>query len=336
MNKYLLTLLCLLVTACGPDPELPAAQPLTVAPEVINDVHGAVPGPYSVIAHKGLSIEGEDGAALATSLYYPAEGSQHPLLLFSHGNWSDRLSYDRLIEHWVSHGYVVLAANHSDCCSPVKGILNSLRFGQLGLINRRVRDLELLLANVTTLEGQIPAFAGKVDVSKVAATGHSFGAFSAQQLGGASALNPDNDEYQYHPNPRVSAVVALNPPGPMFDTITADSWRGMTAPTLISTGTWDVQKGFWEDWKMHLMSWENSPAGNKYALVVNGADHYLGNLICRTEREHPPQEDALKIVQLTTTAFLDTILKNDKGAGLIFADNYLAEKTQGYAKILRR
>lgn len=336
MSKCLPALLCLLLCACGDDPVLPPAKALAVGIEVVEQLHGAGPGPYSVVVHKNLKIAAPDGELLESSLYYPAEGTRHPLLLFSHGNWSDRFSYDRIIDHWVSHGYVVIATDHSDCCSPVKGIFNSLRYGQLGLINRRVNDLKLMLASVTMLESQIPAFSGKTDTSKVAATGHSFGAFSAQQLGGASALDPDTGQYDYHRNLSISAVVALNPPGPMFDTITADSWRGMTTPTLVTTGTWDVQKGFWEDWKLHLMSWENSPAGNKFALVIDGADHYLGNLICRTEREHAPQEDALRIVQLATTAFLDSQLKHNDSAGKIFNDNSLAQKTQGFAKILRR
>ncbi|MEP5567557.1 MAG: hypothetical protein ABJN62_06975 [Halioglobus sp.] len=336
MNKCLPIMILLLLTACGKALELPAAQSLKVAPEVINELHGATKGPFSVVTNKTLEIETEDGATLALSLYYPGEELQHPLLLFSHGNWSDRHSYDRIIEHWVSHGYVVIATDHSDCCSPVKGIFNSLRYGQMGLINRRISELELLLANIDTLENQLPAFADKADTSKVAATGHSFGAFSAQQLGGASALDPETGEYRYQTDPRISAVVALNPPGPMFDTITADSWKGMTAPTLVTTGTWDVQKGFWEDWKLHLMSWEKSPDGKKYALVIDGADHYLGNLICRTERDHPPQDDALKMVQLTTTAFLDSQLKSNKQARMILADKYLERETKGYAKILRR
>ena len=51
---------------------------------------------------------------LTVNLYFPAQGSDFPLLLFSHGNWSDKDSYDRIIEHWVSHGYTVVAANHLD------------------------------------------------------------------------------------------------------------------------------------------------------------------------------------------------------------------------------
>ena len=197
-------------------------------------------------------------------------------------------------------------------------------------------DLNLLIDSVTGLESRFPQFRGKADLSNIAATGHSFGAFSAQQLGGASPLDPDSGQYNYQQDKRIRAVVALNPPGPMFDTITAESWRGLKAPTLATTGTWDVQKGFWEDWRKHLMSFENSPADNKYALVIEGADHYLGNLICRTQRDHPPQEDALRILQIVTTAFLDAQLKGDREASRTLEAGQLETRTNGFARILQR
>ena len=330
-------LLCLaLLAGCGDDPVLPPAEPLAVPPESIDARPAAQAGPYPVKVVREVTITDEVSNERSVSVHYPGKGANHPLLLFSHGNWSDRYSYDRVIDYWVSHGYVVLSTDHADCCSPVKGIMNSLRYGQLGLIDRRVTDLEFLLASVDKLETLLPDFVGKADTSRVAATGHSFGAFSAQQLGGASAMNPDNGDYRYQVNPSIRAVVALNPPGPMFDTITADSWRGLQLPTLVTTGTWDVQKGFWEQWQLHLMSFENSPAGNKYALVVEGADHYLGNLICRTKRDMPAQEDALRMVQLTTTAFLDAQLKSDRVSRGLLTSGLLADATGGFARILRR
>ena len=87
---------------------------------------------------------------------------------------------------------------------------------------------------------------------------------------------------------------------------------------------------------MHLMSWETSLPGDKYALVIDGADHYLGSLICRTEREEPPQEDALRMVQIVTTAFLDAYVKRDTMAMAFLADDQLAVITANFAHLSRR
>lgn len=323
------------ITACSGEVELPPAEPLSGDRAAIAELPAASSGQYTVIKEQDVTLAASGSQReLAVSLYFPADGDNFPLLLFSHGNWSDRHSYDRIIEHWVSHGYVVLATDHADCCSAVSGILNSLRYGQYGLVEKRALDLQYLLDQLPLLEQQVPAFAGKADSTRIAATGHSFGAFTAQQLGGAAALNPDTDAYEPAIDSRISAIVAMNPPGPMFDTITERSWDKLETPTLVSTGTWDIQPRFWPDWRMHLMSYEHSAPGNKYALVIQGADHYFGKLICRTEREEAPQHDAFTLLKIASTAFLNRYLKN--GSPDLLENDALARITNNFAVIHRR
>ncbi|MEH6580306.1 MAG: alpha/beta fold hydrolase [Halioglobus sp.] len=333
-RQLLLCLWLFLSLGCSEDIPLPPANPLAVDDAIIDQLYGINPGPHavSVVRNQTLSAA-SDQRDLLFNLYFPTAGSGFPLLLFSHGNWSDKDSYDRLIEHWVSHGYAVIAPNHLDCCGAPKGIFNSLRYGQLGLIEGRVDDLSRLLQELPAIEAIAPAFRGKADPSKLAVTGHSFGAFSAQQFGGAAAFDPDQQKYLPHRDPQVKAIVALSPPGPMFDTITADSWLELETPTLISTGTWDIQPAFWPDWRMHLMSWETAIAGNKYALVTEGADHFLGNLICRTEREATPQTDALRMVHSASTAFLDAYLKDSTAARAFIDSDTIGEQSAGFSRL---
>lgn len=329
--------LTLLLSACSDDPELPPAAPLSADPTTIEQLYGANIGPLEVVGALELQLPATDGQReLLINLYYPATGDNYPLLLFSHGNWSNKDSYDRVIQHWVSHGYTVIAPNHLDCCSAVKGIFNSLRYGQVGLIDGRVEDMRHLLTVLPEIERLHPALAGKADPSRLGLTGHSFGAFSAQQFGGATVFNPDTDKYQSYVDKRVAAIVALSPPGPMFDTITADSWLQLSTPTLVTTGTWDVQPRFWPDWRDHLMSFKTSLPGHKYALVTEGADHYLGNLICRPEREAAPQQDALQMVQIVTTAFLDAYLKDNADARALINSEQLAIASGQFSRLSRR
>ena len=122
-------------TACGGEEiELPSVEPLKLSAAEVETLYGAAQGPYEVTASRNLVLPGgADKRDLELNLYYPGDGQGFPLLLFSHGNWSNKDSYDQIIEHWVSHGYVVIAPNHLDCCSMAQGIFNSLRHGQLGL-----------------------------------------------------------------------------------------------------------------------------------------------------------------------------------------------------------
>jgi predicted dienelactone hydrolase len=335
--KLLLILLLALPIGCSEDIPLPPAAPLAVDEAVVDSLYAAQAGPYAMSSVPNLILPAnEDQRELSFNLYFPDRGENYPLLLFSHGNWSDKSSYDRIIEHWVSHGYAVIAPDHLDCCGAPKGIFNSLRYGQVGLIEGRVDDLQRLLRGLSAIETLAPTFRGKADPTRLAVTGHSFGAFSAQQFGGAAAFDPDQEKYLFHRDPQVKAIVAMSPPGPMFDTITADSWLQLQAPTLVTTGTWDIQPSFWPDWRMHLMSWESALPGHKYALVTQGADHFLGNLICRTEREATPQTDALRMLQSVSTAFLDAYLKDSAAARTYIDGDSLAEKSQGFSRLDRR
>ena len=337
LHGALLLMLGPLLGACGEEVELPPAAPLRVDEAVIAQLPAVLPGPHRVARALDSSLPADgERRELAFNLYYPEDGGGYPLLLFSHGNWSDKNSYDLVIEHWVSHGYAVIAPDHLDCCSAVQGIFNSLRYGQLGLIEGRVADLRRLLAALPDIQRLHPAFAGKFDPARLGLAGHSFGAFTAQQFGGAMAYDPDAEQFLPVRAPLVGAIVALSPPGPMFTTITAGSWEALAAPTLVTTGTWDIQPRFWPDWRMHLLSYETARPGDKYALVTQGADHYLGNLICRPERQEPPQVDALRMLQVVTTTFLDAYLKGDADAMRFLASEELATITAGFSTLMRR
>jgi predicted dienelactone hydrolase len=334
LHLCLCFIVVLLIAGCGDDAPLPPAAPLAVSSNIIDSLYAANPGPYSTVSVRDLLLASDpDKRDLSFNVYFPSDGEDFPLLLFSHGNWSEKDSYDRIIEHWVSHGYAVIAPNHLDCCSAVQGIFNSLRYGQLGLIEGRIADLSRVLEELPVIEALAPGFEGKADPSQLAVTGHSFGAFSAQQFGGAGAFDPDAETYLINRDVRVKAIVAMSPPGPMFDTITAGSWQQLQTPTLVSTGTWDIQPTFWPNWRSHLLSWETAIPGDKYALVTQGADHYLGNLICRTEREATPQTDALRMLQISTTAFLDAYLKENTDAREFLKSEGLAEQTAGFSRL---
>ena len=56
----------------------------------------------------------------------------------------------------------------------------------------------------------------------------------------------------------------------------------------------------------------------------------------RTQREAEPQTDALTMVRVATTAFLDAYLKGDQGARDFLAENRLGEVTRGFSRLEAR
>jgi len=281
--------------------------------------------PYEVMISR-LDLIDDRGAERSLRVLYPHKIGRYPLVIFSHGNWSDNTKYDALMRYWAGHGYVVVMPYHLDGGGMVRGIFNALRYGQLGLIAERSRDIHWVMDALPELAQQSPALAARMQVHNIAVAGHSFGAYTAQQMIGAGAFDEGAERWHYARDERVKAVVAISPPGPMFSTITEHSWRQVDKPMLVTTGTADVNEKFWPDWRLHLMSYETARLGHNHSLVVDGADHYLGNLICRPERDQPPQQEALRVINSVSVAFLDWQLKgerrldaawvNDAGAGL--------------------
>lgn len=342
MNKsclrFLVLLLGLALLACSEPIELPAAEPLQADPEALAQIPAIERGPWEpVLADNVVLPRTALDRRLPMRVMYPRVGDSvqaFPLLIFSHGNFSDRDKYDAVLEHWVSHGYVVIAPTHLDGRNMARGIVNSLRHGQMGLINARIDDVRRILAELPQIAAAVADPQLRMDVTRIALTGHSFGAFTAQQFIGAAAI--DEDFSLSARDGRVRVAVALSPPGPMFGVINEDSWKNVAKPMLITTGTWDVNAQFWPHWELHKMSHDTAPAGDKFALVVDGMDHYLGNLICRPEREEPPQTDALRMVNAVTTAFLNYWLKGDVAAEVFLTSSRLQQLTGDFARLERR
>lgn len=345
MNRLLLALVIFLAGCSADAPPLPLAKSLVAAAADLKKLPGYDIGVYTPQAVDALVLQapGLDNSELELRVWFPADADGDlPVVVFSHGNWSDRDKYDKLLGHWASHGYVVIAPTHLDGRSMARGIFNSLRYGQLGLISARVDDVRYIMDNLAAIEGKVSAASGasvRFRKNQLVIAGHSFGAFTAQQFAGAQAWDiseSDSSPADVFIDPRVAGVVAISPPGPMFEVIHEKSWLQMRGPVLVTTGTWDSNAQFWPDWRMHLMSHETATAGDQFALVVEGADHYLGNLICRPEREAKPQHNALAIVNSTSVAFLNAFLRSDEKAAAHLRSNELQSVTKGFGQLLRR
>lgn len=325
------------LVACSEPPVLPAATPLQINSKQLAQINFIETGNLDITSVKNIIINDTNNEReIELNVYYPSTGDNYPLVLFSHGNFASNEKYDKVINHWVSHGYVVVAPNHQDCCGMVSGIMNSLWYGNFGLITERMKDFSFILDNLELISQQQPDFNGKADLNNIAATGHSFGAFSAQQFGGAGTYNTDDEQYHYFKDERIKAIVAISPPGPMFDEITKDSWQQVSTPMMVTTGTWDMDASFFPQWQLHKMSFDTALANDKYALITQGADHYLGNLICRPEREQASQTDALNMLNASSTAFLNAYLKNDESSLAFIKSKKLNELTSGFSVLEQR
>ncbi|MGJ8668743.1 MAG: alpha/beta hydrolase family protein [Oceanococcus sp.] len=333
--KYTVLFSLLCISACSKDMPPPHAEPLNATAEQLAQIPRLNLGEYKVI--KSAALQWQLGETeLRLRVVEPQGAGPFPLLIFSHGFASDIDKYDALFEHWASHGYIIIAPYHLDGGGSLRAIFNSVRKGNMGLIQARVDDVQLILDQLDKLDGISPGLNNRIDHDRLAVTGHSFGAFTAQQFAGAQAIDHDSGEVVKVHGARIKAVVAISPPGEMFGVINAESWKGMNIPMLATTGTWDVDGHFVTQWQQHKLSFDSAKPGQNWLLVSQGADHYFGNLICRPDREEAPQTDALNMANATVVNFLQAHLYDDKNAQALLNSNTLQELSNGFSSLQHR
>lgn len=111
-----------------------------------------------------------------------------PLLLFSHGNAGLRMQNVFWCEHMASHGYIVMAPDHTGnaAVTILDGRLipyqDSEEARKQAAIDRP-KDLSFLIDAMTRMnKGGDSRFLGRVDLEHIGAAGHSFGGFTCTWL----------------------------------------------------------------------------------------------------------------------------------------------------------
>ena len=265
---------------------------------------------------------------------YPTNVSgEFPLIVFSHGSFLAADTYHNLIDTWVKQGYVVAAPTHLDSGGVEAGTKAREEHGSDWLTASRVLDMKATADQVNTILSNIDDFNGQVLNNQYIAAGHSYGALAAQILGGAS-LQVQGDSTRAIPenlkDDRATAIIAVSPPGTMGERLKAEAWSTLDTPQLVITGTKDVLPPFWPDYKMHQISYESAKPGNNYLLVLDGVDHYYGNLIGRLNKSEAPQQQALENASDISLRFAQAYLNQNNSVPTSFASMPL----DGYSTIV--
>ncbi len=291
-------------------------------------------GPHQVVKNNDFRItDPVQSRELSVRVMYPDAEGPFPVIVFSTGMFCTPQLYDRITDHWVSHGYIVVQPNHMDSPNregkiPMEALLN--------IFPTRMRDVSFLAGSLEEIEAGV-GIDGRMSKDQLGIAGHSFGAVISQVKTGLylkdeaqGSLGPTYDD-------RFQAAVLLSGIGFGMKEFADNAFDGMRKPFIASGGSNDV--GRINPGGMNGREWRKqvyllSPDLDKYSLITEGSDHYLGGLICNAERGGEPDYESLAIVRAVTTVFLDAYIKGDSSARRFLQSADIAELTGGQGEFI--
>ena len=249
----------------------------------------------------------------------PATGTDLPVVVFSHGNGWNLDGYAPLTAFWASRGFVVIQPTHLDSRRNGFGFDHPV-FPTIW--TERIEDLTRILDQLDTIEAAVPGLAGRIDRSRIAATGHSWGGQTAQSLLGARIFDEEGKVGEDMSDSRVTAGILLAATGLGGDELhpfakanfpfMRPSFHELTTPILVVAGDHDQSKmsSRGPDWFTDAYTY--SP-GATDLLTFYGAEHALGGIVgyevAETTDENP---ERVAIIQRLSTAYLRSALHIDE------------------------
>lgn len=310
---------------------------LGVGPTAVAAPPAPKQGPLEVAVADSLALrDAARGKDLAYRVSYPEGDGPYPLIVFSHGFGGNKDAFATIARHWAGSGYVVIQPTHADGLGRRDGDRTAAggRPGRLGAggllaglndsgrIADRVADLVLILDSLAEIDKATPGLEGRIDPKRIGVGGHSFGAYTAMLIGGAT-VDLGGEQGRSFRDPRVTCILPVSAQGTGQQGLTERSWAGLTIPMMTITGTRDRGVGGQGvEWKKE--PYRFSPPGSKYLVVIDGANHlsFGGGL-------GPRGSGVTDVVKLTSTLFWDAFLKDSEPARAYLQSDELPKDAGG-------
>jgi predicted dienelactone hydrolase len=250
-------------------------------------------------------------------VYLPAATDKAPVVLFSHGLGGSRENNPYLGEHWGARGYVVVYLQHAGSDEAVwkdaprpEGFAALQREASPQNFLLRVQDVPAVLDQLERWNRSSGhPLAGRLDLSRVGMSGHSFGAVTTQAVSGESYPLVGTR----FADGRIRAALLMSPSSPRRGD-PAEAFAKVGVPWMLMTGTKDVAPIGNADVESRLLVFPSLPPGDKCELVLADAEHSaFGDRPLPGDRQ-PRNPNHHRAILALSTAFWDAYLRGDAAA----------------------
>jgi predicted dienelactone hydrolase len=248
-------------------------------------------------------------------IYLPSASGPAPVVLFSHGLGGSRAGSEFLGEHWAARGYVAVFVQHPGSddavwkdAAPAERMAAMRKAASLENFLLRVRDVPAVLDQLEVWNKSGP-LAGRMDLTKIGMSGHSFGAITTEAVSGET-LPMSGTRLT---DPRIRAAVISSPSTPV--STTAERAFGVVKiPWLLMTGTKDNAPIGHADVKSRLEVYPALHGAPKYQVVLNNAEHSAFTDRALPGDREPRNPNHHRVILALSTAFWDAYLQGNKDA----------------------
>jgi predicted dienelactone hydrolase len=254
---------------------------------------------------------------LPVRVFLPAATMPAPVVLFSHGLGGTRDSCNYLGVHWAARGYAVVFLQHPGSDDAVwrdEPLRERMAAMQRAASRRNlVLRCEDVTATLDALAGwnadeRHPCH-GRLDLARVGMAGHSFGALTAQMVGGERfPLGRSRRDA------RIDAVLPMSPSAPHLGSAER-AFADVAVPWLLMTGTDDDARIGDQTPASRREVYPALPATiDRYELVLDGAEHsaFTERALPGDRRDRDP--DHHRAILALSTAFWDAHLRGSATA----------------------
>ena len=282
-------------------------------------------GPHRVLEALAVWRDEARDRVVPIKIYAPVDGnSLLPVVVVSHGAGGARDGLAFLGRHWASHGYAVVHLQHAGSDAEVwrglappaamQAIRRAVENPQSAIA--RPQDVRFAINRMLSHPLDVAGMRVTVDPERIAVAGHSFGAFTALSVAGATFFPPGRGPANFGDD-RVVASIALSPPG--FRAQHAETFARVRIPTLHMTGSADYSVVVNDlEPADRRRAYDLIAGASKYLVILDGGDHMVFGGARRTPKPTDARHHAL--IRAITTAFLDSIVKGDRAAALWLRD----------------